>query len=50
MAEQRKDLDARFETYFESREELDAQYWKRSEELQNEYDALMKELEELEDI
>lgn len=39
-----KTLDERFEDYFKRRERLDRNYFKASEKLMDEYDALMEEL------
>lgn len=39
-------LDQRFDEHFKTRDDLDKKYWEESERLSDEYDALMKELDE----
>jgi hypothetical protein len=46
MGENEKSLEERFEQHFKARERLDKRFWAKTEELNDEYDALMKELNE----
>jgi hypothetical protein len=41
-----KSLNDRFEDYFKRRDSFDRKYWEGSDKLQDEFDTLMKELEE----
>lgn len=41
-----KDLEERFEDYFKRREQHDKKWWEGSLKLEDEFDALMKELDE----
>ena len=46
MDKKEKSLDERIEDNFKTRDLLDKEYWSNVEKLNNEYDALMKELED----
>lgn len=47
MNDEQKSLEERFAKHFKTREKLQEKFWKRMDELSDEYDALMKELEEM---
>ena len=46
MSKKETSLDDRFDEHFAYRDKIDAEYWKESDRLQDEYDKLMKELED----
>jgi hypothetical protein len=46
MSEQKQSLEVRFDQHFKAREKLDKKYWEESERLTDEYEELMKELNE----
>lgn len=46
MNDESKSLDERFDKNFKAREKLEKKFWAASNKLNDEYDALMKELEE----
>lgn len=46
MVEIKKSLEDRFDENFKAREKLEKKFWSASDKLNDEYDALMKELDE----